>query len=256
MTCKADLELFTDREHLEMTENTIRGGVASIFSKRFFKANNKYMKDFKADEESCFGLLVDANNLYGGVMERLPLPLKDFKKTDIPLHQILDTSVDSRIGYILEVDLEYPETIRDCQKDFPVATTKENIDESFLSDFQLNLLNRMEMKKVNTPKLLQTMNNKNNYTLHYLNLQLYVELGLVVKKVHRVLQFVQSTWLKPYIVKNTEKRQQSTNKFQESFFKLMNNSCYGKTLESKRNLVNVMLVRTIQEAQIQCINPY
>ena len=81
MTCKADLELFTDREHLEMTENMIRGGVASIFSIRFFKANNKYMKDFKADEESCFRLLVDANNLYGGVMERLPLPLKDFKKS-------------------------------------------------------------------------------------------------------------------------------------------------------------------------------
>ena len=97
------------------------------------------------------------------------------------------------------------------------------------------------------------MNDKNNYSrcnsVHYLNLQLYVEMGLVVRNVHRILQFSQSTWLKPYIEKNTEMRQQSTNKFHEKFFKLMNNSCYGKTLESKRNRVNVQLVRNIREAR-------
>ena len=248
-TCNADIELLTDREHLEMTENMIRGGVASVFSKRFFKANNKYQMSFNPDEESTFGFLVDANNLYGGVMEKLPLPTKDFRKVNVTLEHVLQTPIDSPVGYILEVDLEYPDALHDLQEDFPLAPTKEIVDGAFLSDYQLNILERMGMKNVKTAKLVQTLNSKNNYTLHYLNLKLYVELGLVVRKVHRVLQFQQSTWLKPYIVKNTEKRQQSNNKFEESFFKLMNNSCYGKTLESKRNRVNVHLVRTILAAQ-------
>ena len=248
-TCEADLELLTDREHLEMAENMIRGGVASIFSKRLFQANNKYLKEFNATEESSYGFLVDANNLYGGVMEKLPLPLKNFRKVNVPLEQILSTDADSSIGYILEVDLEYPDDIHDSQKDFPLAPTKENIEENSLSEFQLNLLQTMGIKKVKTPKLVQTLNNKNNYTIHYLNLKLYVELGMVVRKVHRILQFTQALWLKPYIEKNTTKRQQATNKFEESFFKLMNNSCYGKTLESKRNRVQVQLIRTPEEAR-------
>ena len=196
-----------------------------------------------------FGFLVDANNLYGGVMEKLPLPLKDFKKVDVSLDQFLNTTIDSNVGYILEVDLEYPDALHDLHYDFPLAPTKENIEECFLSDYQLNILELIGFKKTKQPKLLQTLNSKTNYTVHYLNLQLYVQLEHVVKKVQRVLQVVQSTWLKPYIVTNTQKRQQSTNKFQESFFKLNNNSCYGKTLESKRNRVNVQLVRTEQEAQ-------
>ena len=87
-TCNADIELLTDREHLEMTENMIRGGVASVFSKRFFKANNKYQMSFSPDEESTFGFRVDAKNLYCGVMEKLPLPSKDFRKVNVTLAEI------------------------------------------------------------------------------------------------------------------------------------------------------------------------
>ena len=133
--CRADLHLFTDREHLEMAEKMIRGGVASIFSKRFFRANNKYMNSFNPDNESSFELLLDANNLNGGVMEKLPFPLKDFQKVEIPLQEILNTDIDSDVGYILEVDLEYPDYLHDQHKDFPLAPTKENIEENFLSDF-------------------------------------------------------------------------------------------------------------------------
>ena len=75
-------------------------------------------------------------------------------------------------------------------------------------------------------------------------------MGLKVSKVHRVLRFKQQKWLEPYIRLNTQMRMQSTNKFQESFYKLMNNSCYGKTLESKRNRVNVKLARS-REAVLQ-----
>ena len=93
-------------------------------------------------------------------------------------------------------------------------------------------------------KLIQSLSDKKNYTIHYITLKLYVSLGMEVKKVHRVLKFKQSLWLRPYMVLNTEKRKQARNKFEESFYKLMNNSCYGKTLESKRNRLSVQLVCT------------
>ena len=81
-----------------MAKNVIRGGVASIFSKRFFRANNKYINSFNPDNESKFGLLLDANNLYGGFMEKLPILLKDFQK--------------------VEIDPEHPDYLQDQHKDF------------------------------------------------------------------------------------------------------------------------------------------
>ena len=82
-------------------------------------------------------------------------------------------------------------------------------------------------------------------------MKLYCELGLEVTKVHRVLQFEQSKWLQPYIQLNTMKRKASANKFEENFFKLMSNSAFGKTMESKRKRLRVEVVRTQDELQKQ-----
>ena len=88
-----------------------------------------------------------------------------------------------------------------------------------------------------TPKLTE----KKNYVLHYRNLQLYLSLGLKLKKVHRVLEFDQSPWLRQYIDFNTQKRAGVKNAFEGYFFKLMNNSVYGKTCEILRKRVDVGL---------------
>ena len=91
-------------------------------------------------------------------------------------------------------------------------------------------------------KLIPTLKDKKGYVLHCRNLHLYMALGLKVKKVNRVLEFDQSPWLKQYIDFNTEKRKHAKNPFEKDFFKLMNNSVFGKCCENLRKRVNVKLV--------------
>ena len=78
--------------------------------------------------------------------------------------------------------------------------------------------------------------------LHYKNLKQYLEEEMILKKVHRGLKFYQSPWMEPYIRKNTDLRKEAKNAFEKDFFKLMNNSVFGKTIESIRKRQNVILV--------------
>ena len=136
------------------------------------------------------------------------------------------------IGYILKVDLEYPEKLHLLHNDYPLAPEKLAIPYDMLSDYCKKIADEYEIKVGDVKKLIPNLGNKTNYVLHYRNLQLYLSLGMKLTKIHRVLRFKQSDWMKKYIDFNTKKRTNAANSFEKDFLKLMINSVYAKTMEN------------------------
>ena len=126
--------------------------------------------------------------------------------------------------------------------DYPLAPEKLAISDDMLSDYCKKIADEYEIKVGDVKKLIPNLVNKTNYVLHYRNLQLYLSLGMKLTKIHRVLKFKQSDWMKKYIDFNTEKRTNAANSFEKYFFKLMINSVYGKTMENLQKRINVRLV--------------
>ena len=241
------LELIHDIDIYHFIEKGIRGGI-SVITHRHAKANNKYMKNYNPQEESSFITYLDANNLYGWAMIQ-KLPVGEFKWVDnkhfgtIIKYLREDELDDSDLGYILEVDIEYPEEKHDYYNDFPPCAENIQISSNMLSPYASEIADKFKLN-VNSKiqKLCPNLLNKTNYVIHYKNLQQALDLGLIVTKVHRVLKFKQSCWLKPYIDFNTKMRTKATNNFEKDFYKLMNNSVFGKTMENVRNHVDGRLV--------------
>jgi hypothetical protein len=216
------LELLSDIEMLLMVENGIRGGISTI-SHRYAKANNKYMGDeYDASKPSIFISYLDANNLYGWAMIK-PLPTHGFRWMNEA-----GLANWENVPCIVEVDLEYPTELHDLHNCYPLAPESIKIG--------------------HVKKLIPNLNSKTKYVVHYENLKLYERLGLKITKIHRGITFEESPWLKKYIDLNTELRSKAKNDFEKDFFKLMNNSVFGKTMENIRNRVDVRLVTSEKEA--------
>ena len=100
------------------------------------------------------------------------------------------------------------------------------------------------MKINNSKKLVCSVYNKENYVIHIRSIKQALDHGLKLTMVHKVIEFRQEEWLKPYIDMNTELRKHAKNESDKEFFKLMNNSAYGKTMENVGNHRDIRLVTT------------
>ena len=168
---------------------------------------------------------------------RCSLPTGDFEWIDPDDIELFNYHEESEKGLILEVDLEYPEELHDLHNDYPCAPEKICITNDMLSEYCSKIKKRHKISSGTVPQLITSLRDKEKYVLHYQNLKLYLELGLKVKKIHRALEITQNKWLKQYIDFNTEKRENAKNGFEKDFFKLMNNSVFGKTMKvSEREL--------------------
>ena len=140
---------------------------------------------------------------------------------------------------MLDVDLEYPESLYEKTKYFPFCPEKKKPDESKFSDY----MNSIKPKKYKpTAKLICDQTNKKHYGIHYRMLKFYIRMGMIVTKIHTIFRFKQSRWLAPYIDFNTKKRMiasKEKNKPAENLYKLANNSYYGKTIENIRERINL-----------------
>ena len=165
------------------------------------------------------------------------LPINFFQMdTGVTIEQILQTPDDAKFGYIICVNLDYPDSIHDAHQDFTFTPIREFVNSMWLSSYQLDLWKKYHLQKLSKcNKLLQTFYDKKEYTLHYVTLKICERNRLKVSKLLKVVKFRLSKWMAKIIELNSRLRQAATIQFAEHFCKLMKNSASGKSCESMRN---------------------
>jgi hypothetical protein len=240
------IELITNMEIYLFVEDSIRGGLSQI-SKRYAKANNKYMSNYNEKEIDEYILYLDANNLYGYAMsEHLPQGNFKWTKKEWTKEEILNLEDKGKKGYLFDVDLEYPKELHDHHNGYACGAENIIIDKSYLNEWQ-----QEGYKNTKVDKLVTSFFDKKDYGINYRLLKLFLKLGLKIKKINRVLEYDQDNFLESYILKNTNERAKASNEFEKDFYKLMNNSVYGKTMENVHNRINFKLVTTEKQAILE-----
>ena len=148
--------------------------------------------------------------------------------------KIMELGVSDEKWYILEVDLEMPKDKHDFFNHYHPAPEHVQFTENMLSNFNIQCMEKLNLNHTKCTKFIPNLHHKEKYVIHYRALQCYMALGMKLKAVPRVMEFNQRPWLMQYIKFNTEQRKKAKNMFEKNFFKLMNNSVFGKvTLVTK-----------------------
>ncbi len=224
-----EIELLSDSTMHAKLEQGIRGGV--VFCAQ------RYIENDPTEQETDV-IYVDKNNLYGQAMSS-KLPIGEYEWCDVEhLNSIdwLDVETDGDIGYILEVDLDYPEGLHAEHADFPVAPVNTDMTFEMLGPYAKECLRQLQNRETyRAKKLIASLEPKRNYLTHFANLKYYLKLGLKLRKIHLGISFRQEYCFQTYVAYCTEKRKNSVSKFQGGVFKTLSNSLFGKTMESKRD---------------------
>jgi hypothetical protein len=172
--------------------------------------------------------------------------------------RILKMDNEQQYGHVLEVDLAYPPELHKAHNHFPLAPEHLTLTYEDLSQYAkdcLSLFRPHHNHKYSARKLIATLGPKRKYVVHYMNLKLYLELGMKLEKVHRVISFKQERVLKPYIELCTSKRMQSKTAFEKQIWKFFSNSVFGKTIQNCRKHTTVRLCRNDASLRSCISNP-
>ena len=247
----ATMDLLSDPDQYLFVSRGIRGGLSAV-SKRYSRANNRFVPGYDSSRPSVFILDLDANNLYGWAM-RNPLPVGGYRWAKP--HELLPdflTAIpsDAPEGCIVECTLDYPPHLHEQHADYPLAPVKRKVRWADLSPFARGLCDKHGLRHaLNSEKLLATFERRERYVLHYRNLQLYVRLGMRLVSVRGALFFRQERVMEPYVYFNWLKRSEAQNEFDVAFYKLLLNSLFGKTIENPEKRTKVRLCRTPEQLE-------
>jgi hypothetical protein len=243
------IELFQEDKHdmyLQLEDRV--GGISTTGGISYAKANNKYLDDYDDSKPSTFIWNIDAVALYGKAMTE-KLPKDGFKHEDVATFDLEQAyrDADGDKGYFLIVDAHLPNEYHDEQNDYPCFPETIEITEDMLSPFNKRELDILHTELGHTTKrttyksskLSPNLKPKKNYLVHIKTLKLYTQLGWVIDKIHTVISFNQSAWLKPFVDYCSHERQKATSEFYKALWKLIPNSIYGKFLENLRNRMNI-----------------
>ena len=201
----------------------------------------------KSDENKKI-LYIDAINLFGWAMsESLPYDETEMWHGHpdiymIKLEEILNTPDDSDIGYFVEVDLSYPDDIKEKTKNFPYWPENKAIPKDKYNDHMKTIKAKNYTK---AKKIICHWTDEKNYLVHYRKLKFYVRHGMIVDKIHELISFKQSRWLEKYISFNTQKRNKAKNEFKKHFYEKLNIAFYGKTMENLRNRITLEFTKNM-----------
>jgi len=173
------------------------------------------------------------------------LPVADFRflsDDEMRSFDVSSVSSDSSVGYALEVDLKYPESLHERHNAYPLAPEHVEIVDDMISPILRDMLRETDTRHVPTSKLVTNLQDKTRYVTHYRCLQFYLAHGLELIRVQRIVAFKQRPFMRPFIEYCNEQRKKATTYFESGMYKMFANSFYGKTVENVRKRMNAKLV--------------
>lgn len=242
-TTGAKINVFSagQEDMLEFVEGSIRGGLSQV-SHRFARANNPSVPGYDPSKPTSSIIALDCNSMYPHGMQQA-LPISEYAWSSATLDEILATPDYAETGYRCEVDLHAPVELHDLLADLPPCPENAVFE---ASPHTIEHRERLGLKADTVPKLIASLSDKKQYRLDYRLLKCCVELGMKVTKLHRVLQFKQTDYMRPYIDLTAALRAKASQ-IDSVLFKFMMNSPFGKTIEKVENRPKIKFCRTEAE---------
>jgi len=228
---QVELGLITDPDMFLMIESGIRGGL-SYASRRFAEANHPTLPNYRPEEPISYLCYLDANSLYA-TCQTFSLPVGDFRfltQSEIDAFDVNSVSDQSDRGYILEVDLEYPEHLHDAHSAYPLCPEHLTVEASMISPTLEEMYEFVGGKHAPCDKLISNLRDKTFYVTHYRCLKFYLLQGMQLVRTHRIVSFAQRPFMRPFVEYCNEQRQNAETEFESALYKLLPNSSFSEKL--------------------------